>query len=288
MFRLLLIVSFIGLLSACSNMLFFPLKEHLIDPRERGVEYRDIYVDTADNQKLHGWLLAPVGDTKGTVLFFHGNGENISTHIGAVYWLPKNGYRVILIDYRGYGKSQGYATLDGAIKDIQYSIHYALEHYADNKPFVVLGQSIGASMSIYAVATLSDTQESGKRKSGKQDIDGLVLVAPFSDYQKITREALSRSWLTWLFQVPLSWTINSDYNPDRYIKAVNPVPVYFIHGTDDNIISVEHSAELYRLAMPPKKRFLIEGGGHNDLAATEKFKEVLLQVLQDVIALKEK
>ena len=96
-------------------MLFFPIKQHLLDPKERGVDYQDIYIGTESGQQLHGWLLPEADDLKGTVVFFHGNGENISTHVGAVYWLPQHGYRVILIDYRGYGKSSGQATLDNAI-----------------------------------------------------------------------------------------------------------------------------------------------------------------------------
>lgn len=272
----LLLMALLFSLSACSNMLFFPLKQHLLDPKDRGVDYRDIYIETDNNQQLHGWLLPEVGDLKGTVLFFHGNGENISTHIGAVYWLPENGYRVILVDYRGYGKSKGSATLNNAITDIRYSIHDTLARHSDNKPVIVFGQSIGASMSVYVVAT----------SKNKKEIDGLVLIAPFSDYQKIASEALSKSWLTWLFQVPLSWTINNDYKPTSYIGKVNPVPLYFIHGTSDNIISSDHSVELYELAKPPKKLYLLEGD-HNRLAATENYRKVILDVLQEIVNRKE-
>jgi len=275
MLRLFAIVIFISQLSACSNMLFFPVREHLLDPAEHGVKYLDISVATADQQKLHGWLLPVSGELKGTVVFFHGNGENISTHIGAVYWLPKKGYQVILVDYRGYGKSDGRATLDGSIIDIQRTIEYVSKNYADDKPFIVMGQSIGASMSIYAVA----------RSAVKNKIDGLVLVAPFSDYQQVTQEALSKSWLTWLFQYPLSWTISNEYKPADYIKSVNPVPVYFIHGTSDRIISNEHSKKLFELALPPKKLYLIDGG-HNDIAGTEKYKTTLTDILQEIVAAK--
>jgi fermentation-respiration switch protein FrsA (DUF1100 family) len=252
-------------------MLFFPLKDHLIDPGERGVNYQNIYVETSYQQKLHGWLLPEAGDLKGTVVFFHGNGENISTHVGAVYWLPQYGYRVILVDYRGYGKSDGQATLDGAIDDIKNTLQYVVDHFPGAGPLIVMGQSIGASMSIYAVAS----------SAVKQKIDGLVLVAPFSDYHKVAQETLSKSWLTWLFQYPLSWTINNDYRPLEYIKSVNPVPVYFIHGKSDNIISMEHSQKLFKLALEPKKLFLIEGG-HNDIAATRKYREVLISVLNEI------
>ena len=271
MFRLIYTVSLIFLLSACSNMLFYPLKPHLIDPAARGVEYEDIYLQTANGQQLHGWVLPQTGELKGTILFFHGNGQNISTHIGAVYWLPKYGYRVVLVDYRGYGKSDGKATLDGSIVDIQKSIEFAYEKYSDAKPFIVLGQSIGGSMSIFAVA----------KSEFKTKIDALLLIAPFSDYHDIAQETLSKSWLTWLFQYPLSWTISNEYRPLDFIAEVNPVPVYFVHGSSDQIINPKHSEELFKRAIAPKEFYLIDGG-HNDLAARDEYKRVLLEILQNI------
>jgi len=273
MSRFLLITLFLCTLSACSNMLFFPVKEHFLDPAEHGVKYQDIYIETENNQNLHGWLLPVDGEAKATVVFFHGNGENISTHIGAVYWLPKIGYRVLLVDYRGYGKSDGQATLDGSITDITQTIKFTSESYRDDKPLIVMGQSIGASMSIYAVAN----------STVKDKIAGLVLVAPFSDYQQITQEALSKSWLTWLFQYPLSWTINNDYKPADFIKSVYPIPVYFIHGTSDRIISNEHSKKLFDLARQPKKLYLIDGG-HNDIANTEKYRSTVTGILEEIVS----
>lgn len=255
-------------------MLFYPLKPHLLIPSDRGIDFQDIYIKTANDRKLHGWVLPQDGELKGTVLFFHGNGENISTHIGAVYWLPKHGYRVLLVDYRGYGKSEGEATLDGSIEDIQFSLKYAVEHSADStkdKPLVVLGQSIGASMSIYALAN----------SNVKNKIDGLILLAPFSDYHRIAQETLSKSWLTWLFQYPLSWTISNEYQPLKYIKAISPVPVYFIHGKSDKLIKPDHSMALHKQAIAPKKLILLPGG-HNDLAASEEYRTALLNVLREI------
>jgi len=260
-------------LSGCSNMLFFPTRDHLINPANHGIKYENIYINTADNQKIHAWLLPPQDTAKGTLLFLHGNGENISTQIGVVHWLPRFGYRVILIDYRGYGMSDGKATLDGSIEDIEASIEYTVNNFSEELPVIVMGQSIGASMTIYALA----------KSSTKQSVAGLVLISPFSDYQRITRETLSKSWLTWLFQYPLSWTISNEYDPAAFIKEIAPVPVYFIHGSSDNIVTEDHSRILYDLASSPKKRYLIPGG-HNDMAATDKFRETLLEILQDIVS----
>jgi len=271
--RYALILLLVFSMGGCSNMLFYPMKQHVLDPATRGITYEDIHVKTGDNQLLHGWLLPPQGPVKGTVLFLHGNGENISTHIGAVYWLPTEGYRVVLIDYRGYGKSQGNATLDHAMTDIEVSIKYVMDKYAMGAPVIILGQSLGASMSVYAVAN----------SPYKDRVAGLILVSAFSDYHQIVQETLAKSWLTWLFQVPLSWTISDEYSPINYIQAITPVPVYILHGTDDQIISPEHANRLFALALSPKKQYWIEAG-HNDLVFKNDYHEILTKILQEVTA----
>ena len=82
------------------------MKEIVQTPDKGGLTYRDISVTTRDNLRIHGWLLE-AEKPKGIVFFLHGNAENISTHIGSVYWLPEHGYDVLLMDYRGYGLSEG-------------------------------------------------------------------------------------------------------------------------------------------------------------------------------------
>ena len=72
--------------------------------------------------RLHGWFLPAQIPSRGTILFLHGNAENVSTHIGSVAWLPAEGFNVFLIDYRGYGLSEGVPTLDGLHRDVEAAI----------------------------------------------------------------------------------------------------------------------------------------------------------------------
>ena len=103
------------LLSGCSNLtslFFYPQQQYLRTPSDINLEYDEVRVKAVDGTELVSWFLpadedSEQGKNSPIVLFLHGNAENISTHIGSVYWLPEEGVNVFLLDYRGYGHSQG-------------------------------------------------------------------------------------------------------------------------------------------------------------------------------------
>ena len=111
--RLPFILIFSLSLSACTNVFFQPQQIQYLTPDKIGLAYEDVYFSSSGGLKLHGWLLPATGKAQGTILFLHGNAENITTHIASVYWLPAQHYNVFLPDYRGYGLSEGESELKG-------------------------------------------------------------------------------------------------------------------------------------------------------------------------------
>lgn len=89
-------------LGGCSSLLFYPEPGQAFTPLRAKLDYRDVHLTTADGVRLHGWWLpAKAGvAVKGTVLHLHGNGGNLPGHLGGSYWLPEQGYQVLMIDYR--------------------------------------------------------------------------------------------------------------------------------------------------------------------------------------------
>ena len=242
-------------------------------PDAFGVSYEDFFVQTRDELQLHGWKLMADGEPKGTVLFFHGNAENISTHFASVYWLTEQGYDVYAIDYRGYGRSQGEPELPAIVDDMQLLIGYVIDDLPVNQKFVIMGQSLGASLSIYAVA----------HSEYRDRIAGLVSVSAFSDYHDIAQDALAKSWVFWLFQWPLSKTISNVYSPVESVDRVAPVPIFIMHSDADEIIPFYHAQRLYEAAAEPK--YLIElEGGHNVTFGLERNRRALLRVLDALAA----
>ena len=88
------------------GMLFYPDKDLEATPADWNLSYEDIAITTSDNLKLHGWYL-PVAGSKQVVLFFHGNGGNISHRGDSLKIFHHLGLSTLIIDYRGYGKSEG-------------------------------------------------------------------------------------------------------------------------------------------------------------------------------------
>ena len=270
--RILLLLSML-VLPGCTHYIFYPMEEHVLEPDALGVSYEDIYVETSDNIRLHGWKLFAKDQATGTLLFFHGNAENISTHFTNVYWLTEHGYDVYLFDYRGYGKSEGEAELGPIVDDMELLIGYVLEAIPVKERIVVIGQSLGASLAIHAVA---HTQY-------KERIAALVSVAAFSDYHDITQDVLAKSWIFWLFQWPLSKTVDNSYSPLKSIDNVAPIPTIILHSQQDEIIDYYHALKLYDSAQRPKQLVTL-GGGHNYALSTERNRQALLNTLQTVSA----
>ena len=108
--------------SGCSALFFYPQKDHINNPLITEFTYEDIYFSTSDGMILHGWFLKTKIDSKDTILFLHGNAENISTHVNNILWLVNNGYDVFAFDYRGFGKSEGYPEINWVHLDAQAAV----------------------------------------------------------------------------------------------------------------------------------------------------------------------
>jgi hypothetical protein len=270
--RLLLLAFIVALtgINGCSSIFFFPQKSHLQTPDQLGLEYEDIFFTSADNLTIHGWWLNAKTPVKGTVYFLHGNAENISTHIHNVAWLPEYGYQVFLLDYRGFGLSQGKPSLPGALEDIRNGLQFILAQDATReKPLYLLGQSLGASMAIYFAAT--DPQ-------ARQHLSAVISDAAFARYSEMARHVTGQSWLTWPLQYPVSWSMIRGYDAVDYVANISPLPLLLIHSEDDRIVPYANNGKLLQAALPPKT-FYKTRGPHTATFRTRENRDYLLDYL---------
>jgi fermentation-respiration switch protein FrsA (DUF1100 family) len=261
-------------IAGCSSMLFQPMKTLIRTPQQIGLKYQDIEFKSTDGTKLHSWWLPAKGQAKGSILFLHGNAENISTHIGSVYWLPEEGFNVLLLDYRGYGLSKGKPSVPGAIADIESALQWMKNQPDINQNHIaVLGQSLGGTMGVYALS----------RDDHANDIRALILDSVFTNYREIAQEKLAGFWLTWPFQYPLSWTLPSQYNPIDVIGKISPTPVLIIHGEMDHIIPVHYGKALFAAAKEPKELWIIPNAGHIQSLNHAQVRKRLVEYLNRVM-----
>ncbi len=231
---------------------------------------RDVYFKSADGLSLHGWYFR-AREEKGTILVCHGNVENISTHVKLDLWLIDAGYNLFIFDYRGYGRSEGAPDVRGIHLDAEAALEtvlFALPR-TRNDGIIVFGKSLGGAVAIYTVAN----------SPYKGRVKALILDSAFSDYRRIAREKIAESIIGWPFQYPLSWLVNDDYSPAKYIAKVSPVPVVIIHGAHDEIVPEHHGRILYDAALPPKEFWELTIPGHVLAQADAETRRKLLDFL---------
>ena len=249
------------MLSGCARMFFYPEKDYVLTPQELRVPYQDVDFNASDGTRLHGWFLPAHQEPVATVLFLHGNAQNISTHIASVYWLTERRFDVFLLDYRGYGASGGRPSLDGIHADAEAALQYLVEELvAASEALIVFGQSLGGAVAIRMVA----------HSPYRDKIKALIVEGTFASYPQIVREKLAELWLTW----PLQWlpyaTISGAYDAVNAVAKVSPIPIVIIHGDADTIVPPAHAHRLYRAAREPKELWMVPGGGH-----IEAFSQIL-------------
>jgi fermentation-respiration switch protein FrsA (DUF1100 family) len=268
------ILLMMALLQGCTSLFFYPQRQHVLKPNQVGLAYRDIYFQSTDDVALHGWWLPAQGRALGTVLFLHGNAENISTHLGSVYWLPAQRFNVFLLDYRGYGASTGTPSVPGLIEDAEGALRELIHRPdIDTRCIVVFGQSLGGAVATYAIA----------HSAYRANVRAVILDSTFSSFRLIAREKLASFWLTWPLQWPLSFAFDDTYSPVEAIPALSPIPVLIIHGEQDEIVPKIHAQRLYQAAKEPKALWLMPGAGHIQSLAHPENRERFVRYLRKVL-----
>jgi len=223
-----------------SRMIFYPTGKHVASPADMGFAYESVSLTTSDQVKLHGWFI-PVKDERGTVLFFHGNAGNISHRLDSLKIFHDLNLATLIIDYRGYGSSEGSISEQGTYRDGEAAWNYLTEiKKIPAGKIIIFGRSLGAAIAAYVAA---------RNKPG-----GLILESAFTSV-----EDMGASMYPYM---PIRLLSRYDYDTKKTLPAVS-CPVMIIHSPYDELINFENGLKLYEIARPPKEMLKIRGG-HND------------------------
>ena len=225
-------------LAGCiERMFFYPDSATYTTPALLGVRAEDVLIVTADGSRLHGWFLPAVGNVKGTVLHLHGNAANISNHLPLVSWLPARGYHVLMVDYRGFGRSQGKPSLDGIVDDAAAALAFLRTRpEVDASKLMVLGQSIGGATALRLLARDS----AGIRLA--------IIDSAFASYRGIARDATAGGPLAPVAALTAGVLPGQDKDPITALKTIR-TPLIFVHGARDSIIPAANSEKLHAAAV---------------------------------------
>ena len=275
--RWVLLIGSTLLLSACGHLFYWPEPGLRGTPDQLDLPYRDVFIVNQQQQRLHGWWLearlAEDQHQQGVIYFLHGNAENISTHFAALNWITRHGWSVFILDYRGFGLSEGQPGIAGVHHDAYIGLLWVLEEAeALQLPVVLFGQSLGAATSATLLGLAPEADQ----------LAAVVLDSPFSGYRRIAREKMSESWLLWAGQYPLSWLIRDDYSPERWIaQRPQNLPLLILHSCADAVVPCSHGQRLFQLAQEPKTYWQDEQAPHTGMLNQLYWRRQLLQWLEE-------
>ena len=272
--RFLLLLFFIVTTTGCSHVFYQPSPKHYLNPSQFKLQYEDIYFPSKDGTMLNGWFFpAKTAKPKGTIVQFHGNAQNISTHFFSLIWLIQEGYNLFIFDYRGYAKSEGKPNQAGVYLDALAAMEKGRELHlkAGGGKFVIYGQSLGGLISLRAIPDFKYYD----------DISLIVMDSTFSSYKRIAFDRTSHNWILFLIS-PLSYVLVSDEYASYKVFDKITKPTLVIVGQKDPVIPQKFGKEIYKgIASKEKWLWKLPNGGHIDAYHHDgnKYRPKLLHLL---------
>jgi len=257
------------------RLTFYPVRDYPETPAAAGLPFEDVVLRTGDGVIVHGWFIPGADAAPGrpdstapsawrrpiTLLFFHGNAENIGGCLDLAARARQAGFNMLLMDYRGYGGSEGHPSERGIYLDGEAAL-LDLKSRAGVDPgrIVVWGRSIGAAVAVRLAAGGADGAVESPDRNGEPGVAGLILESPFTSVPDLLRQGGHVALLA------LSRFGTYRFDSASLMGRV-AAPVLVMHGTDDEIAPFDLGRRLYDLAPGRKELAAIRGGGHNDLWA---------------------
>ena len=263
----------IAYLSAClylfleqKRFIFFPSTAIATTPADFNLVYQEVWLPVETKagkvERIHGWWIPGKGEK--TLLYLHGNGINIGANVADAYRFHQLGFSVLLIDYRGYGRSEGnFPTETAVYQDAETAWYYLVkERKIAAKDIFVYGHSLGGAIAINLVVKYPDAA-------------GLIVQSSFTSM----RQMVDRMGYYRIF--PSRLILHQKFDSIQKVASLK-IPVLFIHGVADEMIPYQMSEKLFAAAPEPKQLFLAPEAGHNNVAEVtgEKYSQIIRDFVQ--------
>ena len=227
-------------------LIYFPERELSVTPADVGLEYSDVYLTTADGLRIHAWHVPGESDT--TLLWMHGNAGNISHRVDNIVALNRlTGLGILIVDYRGYGLSDGSPSEKGLYMDAEAAFAYLTSEIGLDpaQDIVLFGRSLGVGVAA-EMATL-------------HAVRCVILESGFTSIMGMAR-ATRPDWLANVLTV----FIGARYDTLSKIGEIES-PVMIVHGDRDEIVPFQMAEQLFEAASEPKRFHAVRGAVHNDV-----------------------
>ncbi len=217
--------------------------------------FRELFFDVEPGVRING-LHFHVEKPLGLILYFHGNSRSIKGWAKYAKDFFRYNYDVVLVDYRGFGKSTGKRSEKDMYKDMQFVYNTLAATYPQNH-LIIYGRSLGSGFAAKLAADNSPRY--------------LILDAPYFSFKKTIERFLPI--------LPVKYILRYHLRTDKWISKVN-CHTYILHGTKDWLIPISNSEKLQQIN--PRKITLIriQKGGHNNLPLFPEYHNFIRDILQ--------
>ena len=224
------------------SFIFHPSAEIVQTPHHTGLQFQDHFFTSADGVRLHGWFI-PHRDARATLVWFHGNAGNISHRVENIKLLhDKVKINIFIFDYRGYGRSAGSISEEGAYRDGAAALDFVRQQLAvEAKSLIIFGRSLGAAVAAEMALRFA--------------CRGLILETPFTSIRDMAKTVFP--------VLPIGPFLQTRFDVLEKITQVK-VPLLVLHGDRDELVPYEQGQKVFATARAPKEFYTINGAKHND------------------------
>lgn len=240
-----------------AGFIYFPTREYAAVPEDFGLKAEALSLEAGDGVKLAGWWIR--GDRRQALLFFHGNGGNVSHRLERTKLLVDAlGVDVFLVDYRGYGSSAGRPSEEGLYADAAAVYAAAIARGFRSDQIVLFGESLGCAVAVETAL--------------RHPCRAVILEAPF-----LSIAAMAKA----IYPLLPRFLVSTRFDNEAKIPRVT-VPKLIVAAEKDDVVPPGHARRLFELASPPKEFHRIRGASHNDtyLVGGKDYLEVLRTFLE--------
>lgn len=203
--------------------------------------YTEYFIKTDEHTIINALLFEPKILPKGLVIYFHGNRGNLQRWGNYAPDLTLLGYKVLMVDYRGYGKSTGIPSEKHLYHDAEAVWSWAIDNLEFEK-LVLYGRSLGSSVASYLAM--------------KANPNLLILETPFDELKGVSFSIFRKMFAI----LPLK----HKFPNKEHLTKVN-CPKLIFHGTKDRVVTLKSAQQLRPLMGDNDKFVVIPNGGHNNL-----------------------
>ena len=227
------------------KFVFFPsgYSEDFYRSAAVGLDPADHWFKAEDGTRLHAWFVEAKNPV-GILLCFHGNAGNLAHRSEKIRRLRNVGFSAFIIDYRGYGRSEGSPTEEGAYQDARAAYDYlvSLPGIDSSSIIIVHGTSLGGAIAVDLAVN--------------RPVRAMILESTFSSAADVASIAYPF--------LPARFLMKTRLDSESKLPSIQ-IPLLFIHGSDDSIIPIHLGRKLFEAASEPKEFHVISGADHNDV-----------------------